>query len=226
LFGFARERRSNKRAYDTDRAVPAASLAALTTAGGAQTKASSEREHVARLRDLTFRAALVEIGTPRTMMESARLVRIGRAEVEANPDGIDVTGAMPELLHRAGLLTREALADPSSQVFASSREMYRANTGSAMAHIWITTPANDRHAQLAAGRDWLRANLAATAAGLAVHPLSQALQEFPEMAGCYQEAHALLAPDGGRVQMLGRIGYAPAVDPAPRWPVETHLVRT
>lgn len=225
LFRFARERRSNKQPYDTARPVQPKSLATLVAAAGAEARASAAPEHVAKLRDLSYRAALVEIGTPRTMLESVRLMRIGRAEVEANPDGIAVAGAMPELLHRTGLLTKAALADPSSRAVAWTRDMYRANTDSAMAHIWITTPTNDRAAQLGAGRDWLRVNLAATAAGLAVHPLSQALQEFPEMAGCYRELHALLAPDGGRVQMLGRVGYAPPPDPSPRWPLETHLVR-
>ena len=83
--------------------------------------------------------------------------------------------------------------------------------------------ARARAAQLAAGRDWLRLNLAATALGLGLHPISQALQEFPEMRASYIEAHALLAPEGGVVQMLGRIGYAAAVPPTPRWPVDTRI---
>lgn len=227
LFRYARERRSNKQPYDFTRPVPGDALAAITNAVVAKdwVRASAVPEHVAQLRELTFRAALVELRTPRTMMESIRLTRIGRAEVETNPDGIPVVGPMPELLHRVGLLTREALADPSSQAFGSTREMYRANTGSAMAHVWIITRETDRLSQLAAGRDWLRVNLAATAAGLAVHPLSQALQEFSEMADCYREVHALLASDGGRLQMLGRVGYAPPVGPSPRWPMEAHLTR-
>jgi hypothetical protein len=44
------------------------------------------------------------------------------------------------------------------------------------------------------------------------------------MAPLYQEIHARLAPDGGRVQMLARIGYGPTVDQSPRWPLETIIV--
>jgi hypothetical protein len=44
------------------------------------------------------------------------------------------------------------------------------------------------------------------------------------MAGLCRDVHAKLAPDGGRVQMLARIGYGPAVDQSPRWPLETIIV--
>ncbi|HQF31619.1 MAG TPA: twin-arginine translocation pathway signal protein, partial [Hyphomicrobiales bacterium] len=67
-------------------------------------------------------------------------------------------------------------------------------------------------------------HLAATLAGLAFHPLSQALEEYPEMAGPYREVHDLLAPPGHTVQMLVRLGYAPAVAPSPRWPLAERMV--
>jgi hypothetical protein len=43
------------------------------------------------------------------------------------------------------------------------------------------------------------------------------------MAAAHAEIHAALAPEGGRVQMLGRLGYSAPVPPTPRWPVETRL---
>ncbi|MNW04680.1 hypothetical protein D3C71_2008000 [compost metagenome] len=70
----------------------------------------------------------------------------------------------------------------------------------------------------------MRINLAASAAGLGLQPLSQALQEFPEMADCYAQAHQWLAPAGGTVQMLARLGYANAVGPSPRWPLEAKII--
>ena len=66
---------------------------------------------------------------------------------------------------------------------------------------------------------------AAGAAGLAFHPLSQALQEFPEMQEHYDRAHALLgAAEGETVQMLVRLGYADAPPPAPREPLASKIV--
>jgi hypothetical protein len=69
----------------------------------------------------------------------------------------------------------------------------------------------------------LQLNLAATGAGLGVRPVSQALQEYPEMAGPYAAIHDAYAPAGGTVQMLGLLGYASATPRTPRWPLETRM---
>ena len=88
------------------------------------------------------------------------------------------------------------------------------------------TEANDRATQVRAGRAYARAQLAATAHGLAMHPLQQALQEYPEQAPHYVAIHALLGAGGGRgtVQMWARLGYAPPVGPAPRRGVQAHVL--
>lgn len=225
LFAHLRERRSNKEPFDTSRPVPAEALAALVAAAPDLTRASAAPDLVQALRALTFRAFEIEAVTPRTHLESIRLLRIGKAEIEASPDGIDIGGPVPELLAAAGLLTREAAADPASVAFAETSEMYRKIMQTGMAYVWLVTAGNTRADQIAAGRAWVRVNLAATAAGLSAHPVSQALQEYPEMQG---EAHALttllgVSDGASRVQMLGRIGYGPAVPPSPRWPVETRM---
>lgn len=54
--------------------------------------------------------------------------------------------------------------------------------------------------------------------------MSQALQEYPEMRAHYDAIHALAAPDGGTVQMLGLLGHAPRTPRTPRWPLEAKLV--
>ena len=69
----------------------------------------------------------------------------------------------------------------------------------------------------------MRLSLAAEREGLKVHPWSQSLQEYKEMASLYSEVHELIG-GGQRLQMLVRVGYAKAVIAAPRWPMETHLI--
>jgi hypothetical protein len=61
-----------------------------------------------------------------------------------------------------------------------------------------------------------------------MHPLQQALQEYPEQAGQYAAIHALLgAPaPASTVQMWARLGYAPPVGPAPRRGVRAHILPT
>lgn len=227
LFAFAPTRRSNKEAYDTSRPLdPGAFQTVLGGSTGAATVAGTlETSQVAALRDLSWRAYEIEVLTPRTLMESIDLMRIGKAEITANPDGIDMGGFMLELLAAGGMLSREQLADPSTTAFQQGMDMYRGLMFSAMGHVWIRTPDNSRAAQLDAGREWLRINLRATANGVAIHPISQALQEYEEMSALLTELHAALAvPEPARIQMFARVGYGPEIGPSPRWPVENCLV--
>ena len=53
--------------------------------------------------DLSAEAFLIEFRTERTYKESVDLFRIGATEVDANPDGIDLSGPMFEALRMAGL---------------------------------------------------------------------------------------------------------------------------
>ncbi|WP_300059391.1 twin-arginine translocation pathway signal protein [uncultured Roseobacter sp.] len=179
---------------------------------------------VEALKTLTWAAWEVEAMTPRTMMESVDLMRFGKAEIEANPDGIDLGGPMLETLMLAGLLSRAAQSDPESQSFQQGVEIYREMLHATPAYAALVSPTNMRKDQIEAGRRWLRLNLKCTALGVALHPVSQCLQEYPEMALHYAAAHKRLARPGQTVQMLGRLGYGPEVPRTPRWPLETKLL--
>jgi hypothetical protein len=218
LFAHALARRSTKEPF-ADRPVPPAAAAALAQHATIVTDSAE----VAALRDLTWRAWMIEAETPRTYRESVDLMRFGRAEIEANPDGIDLGGPFLETLMLAGLMTREAQLDSGSEAFRQGVELYRGMLAATPAYAYVTTQSNARADQIAAGRRWLRLNLAVTGLGLALHPVSQALQEYPEMAGPHAEVHSLLAAPGETVQLLGRIGFGPQVPPSPRWPLATRM---
>jgi hypothetical protein len=224
LFAHVLDRRSNKEPYDLTRPVPADTLEKLAVATSARFGGTIDAKEVADWRAFTHEALRIEIETPRTYRESVDLMRIGRTEVDANPDGIDFTGPLFEVLGATGLMTREDLLDTSSQAYNAGLDAVFANTDTAMGHVWLVTGGNSRPDQIATGADWLRVNLAATAAGVAFQPLSQALQEYPEMEAHYRDLHARLAPGGGTVQMLARIGYGPDVGPSPRWPLEAKIL--
>ncbi len=179
---------------------------------------------VEALKALTWRAWEVEAMTPRKMMESVDLMRFGKAEINANPDGIDLGGPMLETLMLAGLLSRDAQSDPESQGFRQGVEIYREMLHATPAYAALVSAGNTRADQIEAGRRWLRLNLKCAALGVALHPVSQCLQEYPEMADAYAAAHKRLAHTGQTVQMLGRLGYGPEVPRTPRWPLETKLL--
>jgi hypothetical protein len=228
LFAHVPARRSTKDPFDTARPLPEGALAPLLAAvrHGSRPGGSLDPDDIAHWRALTHQALRIEVETPRTFQESVDLFRIGRAEVEANPDGIDFSGPLFEGLALAGLMSRAAAADPTSMAYRQGLAAVYANADTAMGHVWLVSDGNTRADQIAAGRDWLRLNLAATAAGIAIQPLSQALQEYPEMAALYAQTHQRLAPGGGTVQMLARVGYGPTVGPSPRWPLEAKIVGT
>lgn len=217
LFAHVRARRSCKAPFAARPVAPDPTLAA-------HARLITEGPLVAELRALTWDAWMVEAKTPRTYRESVELMRIGKAEIEANPDGISLGGPFLETLHLVGVLTRAAQLDPTSTAYRQGVEMYREMLAATPAYAVIATGGNTRIDQIEAGQRWLRLNLATTAAGLALHPVSQCLQEYPEMAHHYARAHTLLARPGETVQMLGRLGYGPQVTQTPRWRLETRMM--
>jgi hypothetical protein len=222
LFSIIVKRRSNKEAYDLSRKVPAA--LAYNVAGEAD-RAIVDAPAVATIRDRVIEAMLTEQTTRRTYMESVRLMRIGHTEIDANPDGIDLGGPLMEGLKIAGQLDRPQLSDPKSATFKAGLDSLTASYGSIPAVIWIKTPNNTRADQIEAGRRYVRANLRATQFGVDMHPMSQSLQEYAEVSKSYLAIHELLGGRGEeRIQMLARIGFGNPVSPAPRWPLETHLI--
>jgi len=221
LFAAIVSRRTNREVYDVRPPQPG-QLARLTAEG---IDASADASLMQRLRTITVAAITREMTTQNKLMESVRLMRIGHDEIDANPDGIPLSGPMIEATAALGLTSHESLADQKSSASKIGLDGLVKFYGSVPAAIWIVTPGNSRTEQLEAGRLYARANLRATALGLAMHPMSQALQEYSEMAPLFSGVRQTLGVQGGAcLQMLARLGYAPAVDPAPRWPIERHIV--
>ncbi len=227
LFAHVMQRRTLKEPFDLTKPVPQAALDALLASGrnGTSLAGALDEKSVAGLRALTAEALKIEIDTPRTYKESVDLFRIGKSEIEANPDGVDFSGALFESLALIGQFDRGVVMDRNSASYVQGVAAVMENAQTAMGHIWMVTKGNSREEQIASGRDWVRVNLAATAQGVGFQPLSQALQEYPEMAEIYKSVHSRFAPEGGTVQMLSRLGYGPSVPVSPRWPLEAKIIK-
>lgn len=227
LFTALRDRRTCREKFE-DKPVSDETLAAIghgLTSGTTQWFSTNDTAMCADLRELCQRGWQVEMDTPRTHAESVALTRIGRDEIAANPDGISLSGPAISILSGLGVLTRGKMSDPNSRAFRETHDFYAGLIDSARSFGWLTTQDNHRASQLAAGRDWLRVHLSATQAGVALQPLSQVLQEFPEMAASYTATHeALSVASPARIQGLFRLGYAKTAKPSPRWPLRTRLI--
>lgn len=227
LFAATLSRRTNRAPFEGRAVEPEAlSRIAAVTLPGVVVRATIEASEIADLKRLAKDAWAIEWGLDRTRRESIAVTRVGKAAIEAEPWGLSLAGPMLEALKIAGFLTPEKMDGPGNPAYDQALSGYAAAIDATPAFLSAATATNTRADQLATGAAWVRMQQAATLAGVAFQPLSQALQEFPEMAPAYDRAHEMLAhQQGATVQMLTRLGYAKAPPPAPREALEAKLVK-
>jgi len=230
LFAQLLRRHTAKVDYDTARPVAAATLPSLASAvvdpavrfGGTVEAAGLEA-----LRTICWESAQVELRTPRTVLESVRLTRVGPAEIDRHRDGISINALVPRLAAAVGAFDRDAPPAPGSTAYKTMMSRFEGHSRTAMGFVWLSTPAGPgadadsgpRAREVRAGRAYMRLQLKATELGLQVHPMSQAVQEFAEMKPHYDRLHALLVGKPASdepLQMFCRIGYAAAQPHTPR----------
>lgn len=220
LFAQALARRTNREPYadrEVDPSAAANLLGAFRPVQGADCNVTVASDRVDRLRTLVYRGAEIEATTPAAHRESVERTFIGARDVAEHPWGISLDKPVMTAMHAVGVLTKAKMATPGTTAFKESLKFLKAGADTSRGFVWITTAADTRAEQIAAGRAYLLANLAATKFGLAMHPFSQGLQEYATQKPVYDALHRELAPGGGRVQMLARIGYPKAeIRPAPR----------
>lgn len=224
-------RRTNREAYEArDPAADALQAITASTAGQAVRTGfvgSSQPELLQQHRRIAMEAWRIELVTPRTVMESIKVLRVGPTEIARHRDGISLNDPMVRALAAVGLFDRSKAPTPDDTSTTTQIKDFNTNMAATPAFFWMVTEGNDRVTQINAGRAYVRAQLAATAVGLSMQPLSQALQEYPEQAGPYAEIHQLLGAPAPRftVQMWARLGYAPVIQPSPRRGLEAHILK-
>ena len=235
LFAQVLKRRTNRNAYDSARPVPAEGWQALASAMvlpdapaplafghvGLDDAAALQRH-----RAIASQAWQIEMTTPAAMLESFKVLRVGAREIAEHRDGLSLTSPLVVAMTKLGLFDRSQAPAPDSYATTSQLKDFDTKIVTTPGFLWITSEGNERPTQINAGRAYARVQLAGTALGLSMHPLQQALQEYPEQAQPYAAIHALLgAPrPANTVQMWARVGYAEPVGPAPRRGLDAHLV--
>jgi hypothetical protein len=228
LFAQILRRHTNRSSYDINRAVPPDAWAAMAAVVQAAPQLTPVRVGFAGLeqgaaalaahRRIAAEAWRIELTVPRTIMESFDVLRVGQSEIAAHRDGLSITAPMVVALDKLGLFDRTHAPAADDYATTSQIKDFDAKLASTPGFLWMVTPGNDRVTQVNAGRAYARVQLAATAQGLAMQPLSQALQEYAEQQKPYADIHALVGAtvSGETVQMWVRVGFAPTVEPAPR----------
>jgi hypothetical protein len=225
LFAQVLRRRTPKQRFDIGRPVSPDMLQGLTaiaSAGGTvQAGGTVDMARVRVLRKLCAAAARVEIATPGTALENLRLLRVGPQEILAHRDGFSLNDPALRVAVALGQFDRSTPAPEDSPSFRQALQVFEDQANTAMGFVWLSTHGNSRTDQIAAGRAYVRQQLRATDLGVGMHPMSQPLEEFAEMAPHHAAAHDLLLGTGPprnarspTLQMMCRLGYPMAPVPA------------
>lgn len=220
LFAQVLKRRTNRNTFDATAVSPAEAAAIGAALEGLPVRFgwTADGRQIAQLAAIAKRAWEIEIRKDATYKESVDVFRITGEEIVKHRDGISMHGPFFWWANKLGLFTKDNAMEPAGrdQALALIDPQLAVR-----AFGWIVTAANDRRTQLASGAAYVRANLKATELGLAMHPLSQALQEFPEMLPSLADhKRAVGAAENETVQMFFRLGRASGVGPAPRRPLD------
>jgi nitroreductase len=178
-------------------------------------------ERVAESIELAIASFEVEMRFEPTARESYDLTRIGRGARRKNPYGITLRGNFPSSVFwlvdgMAALFPQDLdqYADTSIELFTSAVE-------NAETLVVLTTRSNDPASWFEAGKSLQLLWMDLRTQGYELLPLSQGLQEYPEVAAYYERFHELWADDGESVQMIMSVGRPSSrFGRSPRLPVE------
>jgi type IV secretory pathway TrbD component len=222
LFAQILVRVSNKRAYD-NKSIAQDMLDAVSAAAAVKDGQTLQFLHKPppRLPDMLEEAMRIEVADATRANETINYFRFNDQERLQLRDGFGVAqagqGKLGAWIAESFVLSREKVrADPSA-FNAQAVEITGKQARTASAFGWLASANNTRSDQLEAGRTYQRIALGAAAQGLAMHPMSQVLQEYADMAALQREFLTLIgAPADATVQMLFRLGHAAPTAHTPR----------
>jgi hypothetical protein len=146
LFSQDLKRRTNREEYEM-KDIPEAAFRDIE-AGVASEQirlgrvTASEADLLRRHRAIAAEAWRTELLTPRTIMESYRLLRIGPDEIEKYRDGISINKPLLRFLAAAGLFDRSKAPSPDDSGIKSQIEDFNAKLEKTPSFFWIITDVN------------------------------------------------------------------------------------
>lgn len=223
LFAYSVTRHSNKRIYD-DKAIEDPLLNELSRtqlSGKTQLQFSNKQPDLKTLPDMLTRAMAIEVSDHRRHMETVGMFRFNDEEIKQHRDGFGLAQSgktgFSKWLIEFFIISRAKASQPDSAFARQSIDLTQQQAESARSFGWLTTKKNDRLAQVVAGRNYARINIKAHQLGLAIHPMSQILEEYDDMTALRDDFYQYLnIPRRDTVQMLFRLGYAQPVTHTPR----------
>jgi hypothetical protein len=202
---------TNREAYRMEKLAPQqiSALQSLSGGNGVSIKLVQDSADLKKIGGYAMQSAAIEAGVGRVMEESNAIFRANESQKNKyrygySVEGQGTSGLMKYVLQ--GLLTLFPslnMGEAASRNFIGST---RTSVDNTPAYAMIQTSGNSRLAQVESGMLYSRLVLTGHTLGLVMQPLSQVLEEYPEMKIPYAEFKRAYAPNGGTVQMLFRVG--------------------
>ncbi len=224
LFVHLLTRHSNKREYHKQR-LTTGELNSLQTFHGQQSLSKltlvDSVDAQQKLTEVLTQAMQIEVGDRGRDNETIKMFRFNDDEVKKYRDGFGVAqsgiSGIKKILVENLFLTRASVEKDPAAFGEGAVDMTQKSAASTATFGWLTTQTNSRLDQVLVGREYCRINLQTAAMGLAQHPMSQVLQEYPGMLALQQEFKQYFnIPQSQTVQMLFRLGHADATKHGPR----------
>lgn len=184
-------------------------LEAIANGSNLTVKVFHDRQDLGKLSDYAMKAAVIEGGVKRVMKETEDIFRANEYQKNQYRFGFSVesqgtSGVMAHIMQDlVTLMPSLNKGKAASDRFVQSARMSVQNTP---AYAMIISKENSPMSQVKSGMLYSRFVLEAHRMGLVVQPMSQALEEYPEMEEIYHGIHREYAPDGGTIQMFVRLG--------------------
>lgn len=202
---------TNRAAYQSNKLTSeqVEQLEAINTDVNMSIKIFQDKENMDKLGSYAMKGANIEAGVDQVMQLTNSIFRANEYQKNKYRYGFSVEGQGTSgiMMHiMQGLVTLFPSMNSgktASDLFIQSTQTSVDNTP---AYEMIITNDNSRSSQVKSGMLYSRLILAAHSLGLVTQPLSQVLEEYPEMKEPYSSIHRDYASDGGTIQMLVRLG--------------------
>ncbi len=202
---------TNREAYKADQlsSTQVSTLESLSSENGVFIKLYQDKYNLKEIGGYALQSATVEAGVTRVMDESNVIFRANEYEKNQNRYGYSVegqgtSGFMRNILQ--GLVTLFPSMNTGKAASQNFINYTQTSVNNTPAYAMIVTIGNSRIEQVESGMLYSKLVLTGHTLGLVMQPLSQVLEEYPEMQAPYTAFKQEYAPDGGTVQMLFRVG--------------------
>ncbi len=182
---------------------------------------TTDSRQVMHIRETLVNAMTIEDKGMDRVQETIAMFRFNDAELLRHRDGFGLAHSgilgIEKYVAEHFILDRDQVQKDPTDFGKKAIELTHEQAYSSNTFGWITSRSNTRKDQLMAGRAYCRLNLLVNREGLAIHPMSQVLQEYEDMLPLQHEfLRKMDIAEGDTMQMLFRIGQAEPTIRTPR----------